>query len=130
MAEDDGQKVATFFAVVDDVLAEQIIVAEHHRGAQGGEMLLHPHHLLLQHHLAGNLLLDSGQGAQRQEKEMRNTLHFLLLDCCKCSTGHTSMGHQALFHRWYQLNSPELDSALARSSEVDLEMKYSVSQRL
>lgn len=59
-------KVATLFVVVDDVLAEQVIVAEHHRGAQCGEMLLHPHHLLLQHRLAGNLLLDSGQGAQRQ----------------------------------------------------------------
>lgn len=68
-AEDDNQadhgpfmsKVLTLFAVVDDVLAEQVVVAEHHRGAQCGEMLLHPHHLLLQHRLAGNLLLDSGQ---------------------------------------------------------------------
>lgn len=63
---EDNKKVATLFAVVDDVLAEQVIVAEHHRGAQCGEMLLHPHHLLLQHHLAGNLLLDSVQKAQTQ----------------------------------------------------------------
>lgn len=53
--------VATLFAVVDDVLGEQVIVAEHHRRAQCGEMLLHPHHLLLQHCLAGKLLLDSGE---------------------------------------------------------------------
>lgn len=58
----------TLFAVMDDVLAEQVIVAEHHRGAQRGEMLLHPNHLLLQHCLAGNLLLDPGQVTQRQRK--------------------------------------------------------------
>lgn len=60
--EKDINKVGTLFPVVDDVLAEQVIVAEHHRGAQRGKVLLHPHHLLLQHLLAGNLLLDSGQG--------------------------------------------------------------------
>lgn len=68
-------KVRTLFAVVDDVLAEQVVVAEHHRGAQGGEVLLHPHHLLLQHRLARNLLLDSGRGAQMEKGQMFHVTH-------------------------------------------------------
>lgn len=59
----------TFFAVVNNVLAQQVVVAEHHRGTQRGEMLLHPHHLLLQHRLARDLLLDSGQRAIKGERK-------------------------------------------------------------
>lgn len=54
-----GQCRGTLFAVVDDVLAEQVVVAEHHGRAQCGEMLLHPEHLLLQQLLAWHFLLDS-----------------------------------------------------------------------